>query len=91
MVIQIYQHLFRMELLFTPSDNVILSDYKNNALHVLNSRGELLGLQFVDKEYNIEDPNSLCIDSERYLIIGCGLLSDNGAKICITTIAENFI
>ncbi|CAG2238371.1 unnamed protein product [Mytilus edulis] len=53
----------------TPSDNIILSDEKSNSLHILNSRGELLGLHFIEKEYGIVKPHSLCIDSEGYLLI----------------------
>ncbi|XP_071170999.1 tripartite motif-containing protein 2-like [Mytilus edulis] len=78
----------------TPSDNIILSDLKNNAFHVLNSRGELLGLHFVDKEYNIELPNALAIDSEGYLLIGNVSSDDHGdsyAKVYVGKIAENFM
>lgn len=75
----------------TSSDNIILSDVTNNALHVLNSKGELLGLQFVDQEYNIELPYSLCIDSEGYLLIGSGYLENTNAIIHVTKIAENFM
>lgn len=75
----------------TPSDNIILSDYRNNALHVLNSRGELLGLQFIDEECLIETPISLCIDSEGYLLIGNGLLEDSNAKLYVAKIAEHFM
>ncbi|XP_063412437.1 uncharacterized protein LOC134695162 [Mytilus trossulus] len=74
----------------TSSDNIILSDAKNNALHILNPRGELLGLHFVDKEYKIERPHSLCIDNEGYLLIGNAQF-DGDAKIYVTTIAENLM
>lgn len=75
----------------TPSDNIILSDSKNNALHILNSRGELLGLQFVDKEYNIQNPNPLCIDSKGYLLIGRGLFQGSDANIYVAKIIEHFM
>lgn len=75
----------------TSSDNIILSDSKNNALHILNSRGELLGLHFVGKDYYIENPLSLCMDSEGYLLIGTGSLIDSDAKIYVTKIAEPFM
>ncbi|CAG2254136.1 unnamed protein product [Mytilus edulis] len=75
----------------TPSDKIILSDYKQNALHVLNSIGELLGLHFIDKVYNIENPSSLCFDSEGYLLIGNGLLNDSDGKIYVTKIADNYM
>ncbi|VDI02335.1 Hypothetical predicted protein [Mytilus galloprovincialis] len=77
----------------TPSDNIILSDPNNNALHILNSRGELFGLHFVDKEYKIQRPLSLCIDSEGYLLIGRGLLNErlSDAKLYVAKIAEHFM
>ncbi|VDI83812.1 Hypothetical predicted protein [Mytilus galloprovincialis] len=77
----------------TASDNIILSDWNNNALHILNYKGELLGIHFVDKEYNIIRPLSLCIDSEGYLLIGRGLLNEtlSDAKIYVTKIAEYFM
>ncbi|VDI83813.1 Hypothetical predicted protein [Mytilus galloprovincialis] len=75
----------------TPSDYIILSDLNNNALHIVNSRGELFGLHFVDKEYNIERPLSLYIDSEGYLLIGSGRLENSNANIHVTKIAEQFM
>ncbi|XP_071150380.1 uncharacterized protein [Mytilus edulis] len=75
----------------TPSDNIILSDEKSNSLHILNSRGELLGLHFIEKEYDIEKPHSLCIDSEGYLLIGRGLIKGSDAKIYMVKIAEHFM
>ncbi|CAG2238370.1 unnamed protein product [Mytilus edulis] len=48
------QSFFPHGIAITPSDNIIISDWNKNSLHILNTRGELLGLQFVDKEYNIE-------------------------------------
>ncbi|CAG2209159.1 unnamed protein product [Mytilus edulis] len=55
----------------TPSDNIVVADLANDALHVLNSKGDLLGLQFIFKDLGIYDPCSLCFDSEGYLLIGC--------------------
>ncbi|XP_063412080.1 uncharacterized protein LOC134694903 [Mytilus trossulus] len=78
----------------TTSDNIILSDFKNNALHVLNSRGEVLGLHFVDKEYEIQRPVSLCIDNEGYLLIGnCPFVDNihNSANIYVTKIVDHFM
>lgn len=81
---------FPYGIAITPSDNIILSDGKNNALHVLNTKGELLGLHFVDKIHNIQNPNSLCIDSEGFLLIGRGFLKGSDANIYKTKIVANF-
>ncbi|XP_071170954.1 uncharacterized protein [Mytilus edulis] len=56
----------------TPSDNIVVLDAENGSLHVLNPKGYLLGHQFISKDLSIANPNSLCIDSEGYLLIGCG-------------------
>ncbi|VDI18366.1 Hypothetical predicted protein [Mytilus galloprovincialis] len=85
------QTFFPHGMAITLSDNIIISDWNKNSLHVLNPRGELLGLHFVDKEYNIEFPNSLCIDNEGYLLIGSGVLNDSDAKIHVAKIAEYFM
>ncbi|CAG2230375.1 unnamed protein product [Mytilus edulis] len=55
----------------TPSDNIVVSDAHNEELHVLNSKGQLLGLQLINKDLGIEHPRCLCLDSEGYLLIGC--------------------
>lgn len=39
----------------TPSENIILSDENNNALHVLNYKGELLGLNLLIKNIILND------------------------------------
>ncbi|CAG2230373.1 unnamed protein product [Mytilus edulis] len=55
----------------TPSDNIVVADYYNKALHVINSKGDLLGLQFIFKDLDINYPSSVCFDTEGYLLIGC--------------------
>ncbi|CAC5377203.1 unnamed protein product [Mytilus coruscus] len=55
----------------TPSDNIVVADLANDSLHVMNSKGDLLGLQFIFKDLGITRPYSLCFDSEGYLLIGC--------------------
>ncbi|XP_071150376.1 tripartite motif-containing protein 2-like [Mytilus edulis] len=78
----------------TPSDNIILSDKDSNALHVLNTKGELLGLHFIDKDCKIKRPLSLCIDNEGYLLIGNAPIQDkkdSNANIYVTKIIEHFM
>ncbi|VDI07673.1 Hypothetical predicted protein [Mytilus galloprovincialis] len=53
----------------TPSDNIVVSDAENGSLHVLNPKEHLLRLQFISKDLSIENPHSLCIDSEGYLLM----------------------
>ncbi|VDI82542.1 Hypothetical predicted protein [Mytilus galloprovincialis] len=55
----------------TPSDNIVVAEWTYDALHVINSKGDLLGLQFIFKDLGI-DPYSLCFDTEGYLLIGSG-------------------
>ncbi|XP_071167804.1 protein wech-like [Mytilus edulis] len=55
----------------TPSYNIVVADYYNKALHVINSKGDLLGLQFIFKDLDINYPSSVCFDTEGYLLIGC--------------------
>ncbi|VDI32663.1 Hypothetical predicted protein [Mytilus galloprovincialis] len=76
----------------TPSDNIVVSDYYNEALHVINSKGDLLGLQFIFKDLNIYDSFSLCFDTEGYLLIGCarGDNEDNG-KISIVKMVDSLV
>ncbi|XP_063436755.1 uncharacterized protein LOC134718158 [Mytilus trossulus] len=55
----------------TSSDNIVVVDAVNAALHVINSKGDLLGLQFIFKDLGINNPYTLCFDTEGYLLIGC--------------------
>lgn len=83
-----YEVFIPSGIAITPSDNVIISDYSNNALHVLNDRGEPLGL------VNIERPCSLCINVEGNVLIGtCPVVDnvDSNAKIYVTKIDEYFL
>lgn len=78
----------------TPSNKTILSDERNNALHLLNTRGKLLALNFLDKDHYIERSCSLCIDNEGYLLIGNGQFRDNrdsNANIYVTKIIEHLM
>ncbi|XP_052080046.1 uncharacterized protein LOC127718129 [Mytilus californianus] len=88
------QTFFPNGIAITPSDNIILTDHSNNALYVMNTRGELLALQFVDNDHNIERPCSLCIDNEGYLLIGNAPFLDNkdsNAIIYVTKIIKQLV
>ncbi|CAC5377196.1 unnamed protein product [Mytilus coruscus] len=76
----------------TPSDNIVVADYSNDALHVINSKGDLLGLQFIFKDLGITEPFSLCFDSGGYLLIGCGR-GKNGdyGKIHVVKMADSLM
>ncbi|CAG2220469.1 unnamed protein product [Mytilus edulis] len=58
------------DIVVTADDNIIITDMFSNALHVLNTNGELIALQNT-MEYGIEMPESLSIDKAGYLLIGC--------------------
>ncbi|VDI32664.1 Hypothetical predicted protein [Mytilus galloprovincialis] len=76
----------------TPSDNIVVSDYYNKALHVINSKGDLLGLQFIFKDLGINDPYSLCFDSEGYLLIGCGKRNNEDCgKIHVVKMVDSLV
>ncbi|XP_052080042.1 uncharacterized protein LOC127718126 [Mytilus californianus] len=85
------QPFFPHGMAITPSDNIILSDQSNNALHVLNPTGELLGLHFIDSIINIKAPLSLCIDHEGHLLIGSGKLDDSVEKIHLNRTSVNSV
>ncbi|XP_071167791.1 protein wech-like [Mytilus edulis] len=69
---QTYLETFKPQgITITPSDNIVVSDSGSNALHVLNSNGDLLALQLVKNDLEIQSPLSLCFDAEGYLLIGC--------------------
>ncbi|VDI57327.1 Hypothetical predicted protein [Mytilus galloprovincialis] len=74
----------------TPSDNIVVADYHNKSLHVINSKGDLLGLQFIFKDLNICDPCSLCFDTGGYLLIGCGKEKDEDyGEIYVVKMVDN--
>lgn len=58
------------DIVVTAKDNIIIADMFSNALHVLNTKGELIALQNT-MEYGIEMPESLSFDKAGYLLIGC--------------------
>ncbi|VDI83814.1 Hypothetical predicted protein [Mytilus galloprovincialis] len=85
------QPFFPHGIAITPSNNVILSDQSNNALHVLNSTGELIGLHLLDSILHIKAPLSLCFDHEGHLLIGSGKLVNSNAKIYVTKVAKKIV
>ncbi|XP_063436655.1 uncharacterized protein LOC134718064 [Mytilus trossulus] len=69
---QTYLETFKPQgITITPSNNIVVSDPSSNALHVLNSNGDLLALQLVKNDLGIQSPLSLFFDVEGYLLIGC--------------------
>ncbi|XP_052072759.1 uncharacterized protein LOC127710842 [Mytilus californianus] len=77
-------------IVVTPSDNIVLSDQHNDALLALNSRGNLLAIQFVH-ELNITTPCALCIDSEGFLLIGCYQDEGQSGKIHAVKLTETLM
>ncbi|CAG2196036.1 TRIM2_3 [Mytilus edulis] len=76
----------------TPSDNIVVADYYNEALHVINSKGDLLGLQFIFKDLGFNDPFSLCFDTEGYLLIGCGRRNNEDCgKIHVVKMVDSLV
>ncbi|XP_052102873.1 uncharacterized protein LOC127736395 [Mytilus californianus] len=68
-----------MGIVITKTNIIIVSDKNNNALHALNTKGEVIGIQTVTT-LGIKRPRSLCLDSEGFLLIGC-YTSTSNAKI----------
>lgn len=58
----------------TPSNNIVVADISHDALHVMNSKGDLLGLQLVFQDFGITRPYSSCFENQGYLLIGCAIL-----------------
>ncbi|CAC5413485.1 unnamed protein product [Mytilus coruscus] len=74
----------------TLSDNIVVADLSNYALHVINSKGDLLGLQFIFKDLGIIDPYSVCFNTEGYLLIGCGKSeNENYGKIHVVKMIDS--
>lgn len=80
------KQFFPFGIAVSQNDNIILSDYENDMLHVLNPKGQLIGLQDV-YDINIEAPYTLAIDAEGFLLIGCPSEEAN-AKIYIVKMAD---
>ncbi|XP_071145997.1 uncharacterized protein [Mytilus edulis] len=75
-----------MGIVITKTQFIIISDKSNHALHALNTQGELIGLQNVE-HIGIELPQSLCLDGEDFLLIGCNTLRGRyDAKIHVAKI-----
>lgn len=54
----------------TQSDNILVTECGNNALHLLNEKGEVIAIQNTQNNGR-ELPHSLCFDNEGFLLIGC--------------------
>lgn len=81
------------DIVVTADDNIIIADMFSNALHVLNTNGELIALQNT-MEYGIEMPESLSIDKAGYLLIGCDTFEkrkDPFANIYRVKTSENYL
>lgn len=76
-----------MGIVITKTKFIIISDKDNHALHALNTQGVLIGLQTV-KHIGIKLPQSLCLDGEDFLLIGCNTRSRRSeyAKIHVAKI-----
>lgn len=77
-------------IVVTPSDNIVLCDKTNDALLVLNQKGNLIAIQMVN-EMNITTPCSLAIDSERFLLIGCVENDRESGKIHAVKMVETLM
>ncbi|XP_052064400.1 uncharacterized protein LOC127704398 [Mytilus californianus] len=90
---QTYSETFQPQgITITPNDNIVVADYDNDALHVINSKGDLLGLQSIFKDLGINDPCSLCFDNEGYLLIGCGKgKNENYGKIHVAKMVDSLM
>ncbi|XP_063402423.1 uncharacterized protein LOC134686678 [Mytilus trossulus] len=79
----------------TPTDYIILLDVFNNALHVLDSKGILLALQFLN-QFDIEKSVAICIDKEGFLLIGSSSDDDDddddeNGKLYVVKLADQFM
>lgn len=75
-------------MVISPSNYVIISDVDNSTLHVLNSNGDVIGLQNTE-QFGIKFPYSLSIDCIGNLLIGCITDEENPvSKLHVTKISE---
>lgn len=72
----------------TPKDNIILLEQLHRSLHVLNTKGILLALQY-PSQLNMEKCSALCIDNEGFLLLGCSGKDGGNGKIHIVKMADN--
>lgn len=64
----------------TSSDLILVADYDNHAIHVLNPGGQVMVCHQV-KDLGVEHPISLCLDSEGLLWVGCFTEEDEDDKV----------
>ncbi|XP_071169090.1 uncharacterized protein [Mytilus edulis] len=76
----------------TASDNVVVADRGNDAIHVINLKGDLLGLQLIFKDLGITRPYCVCFDTEGYLLIGSGKgKNEDCGKIHVAKMTDSLI
>lgn len=85
-----FEYFYPSSIVVTPTDNILLCDPCNHALLALNSKGNLIALQYVH-EMNITIPLALCIDSEGLLLIGCKENDDVSGQIHIGKINQKLM
>ncbi|CAG2189537.1 TRIM71 [Mytilus edulis] len=75
-------------IVITETNIIIVCDERNDSLHALNTKGELIGLQTLT-DLGVIYPCSLCLDSEGFLLIGCNSRVNEAidAKIHVTKIS----
>ena len=71
-------------LVITETNIIIISEGENHCFHALNTKGDLIRLQTV---IGIEYPLGLCLDSERFLLVGCNNTGDRDAKLHVAKLA----
>ncbi|XP_071174876.1 uncharacterized protein [Mytilus edulis] len=70
------------DIVVTSHDNVIICDMRNNALHVLNSDGQIMTCQETDS-LEINYPTSININKNGQVILGGGTKHEQTAKLHI--------
>ncbi|CAG2227167.1 TRIM2_3 [Mytilus edulis] len=60
-----------LDILATPSDNILIADWKISVIHILNSDGNFISF-FSAYDIGIQYPHSLALSTPGKLYIGCG-------------------
>ncbi|XP_076101219.1 uncharacterized protein LOC143071016 [Mytilus galloprovincialis] len=74
------------------SDFIVVVETARDELHVINSKGDLVGRQSIFKDFGIKRLSSVCFDNEQYLLIGTyeGKTGDNG-KIYVVKMVDSLM
>ncbi|VDI51645.1 P2X purinoceptor 4 [Mytilus galloprovincialis] len=88
------------DILATPSDNILVTDWENHLIHILNHDGEFISYYNL-KDIGIYYPHSLALSTSGHLYIGCTgsfipflktfrgkLYKENNAFFVITNLIE---